>query len=180
MRRRPCHARSLYPLPDELATPNGLGTYHSPDRHEPEVLRDMKARVKWLEDVAFVGESGSGHSVVLDGDPGHGGRNIGIRPMEAMLIGAGACSAFDVVTILKKSRQAVSDCVVELDAKRAAEAPKVFTEIDMKFTVSGRQLSEKSVARAVRLSAEKYCSATAMLRAGGVEVSHRFEIEEVG
>ena len=139
----------------------------------------MKARVKWLEDVAFVGESDSGHSMVLDGDPGHGGRNIGIRPMEAMLIGAGACSAFDVVTILKKSRQAVSDCVVELDAKRAGEAPKVFTEIDMKFRVSGRQLSEKSVARAVRLSAEKYCSATAMLRAGGVEVSHRFEIEEI-
>ena len=138
----------------------------------------MKARVKWLESVAFVGESGSGHSVVLDGDPAHGGRDIGIRPMEAMLIGAGACSAFDVVSILKMARQAISDCVVELDATRADTAPKVFTTIEMKFVVSGRALSEKSVARAVRLSAEKYCSATAMLRAGGVAVSHRFEIVE--
>ena len=140
----------------------------------------MKARIKWLEGAAFVGESGSGHSVVLDGDHGHGGRNIGIRPMEAVLIGTGACSAFDVVSILKKSRQAVGDCVVELRAERAGEAPKVFTEIDMKFTVSGRNLSQKSVARAVRLSAEKYCSATAMLRAGGVEVTHRYEIVDSG
>ena len=140
----------------------------------------MQARVKWLEGVAFVGESGSGHSVVLDGDPDHGGRNIGIRPMEAMLIGAGACSAFDVVSILKKSRQAVSDCVVELDAKRADDVPKVFTDIDMNFVVTGRALSEKSVARAVRLSAEKYCSATAMLQAGGVNVRHRYELVETG
>ena len=140
----------------------------------------MQARVKWLEGVAFVGESGSGHSVVLDGDPDHGGRNIGIRPMEAMLIGAGACSAFDVVSILKKSRQAVSDCVVELSAERADDVPKVFTDIDMKFVVSGRALSEKSVARAVRLSAEKYCSATAMLRAGGVNVRHRYELVDTG
>ena len=140
----------------------------------------MEARIKWLEEVAFVGESGSGHSVVLDGDPDHGGRNIGLRPMEAMLIGAGACSAFDVISILKKSRQAVVDCVVELRANRADEAPRVFTDIDMNFVVTGRALSEKSVARAVRLSAEKYCSATAMLRAGGVEVSHRFELRESG
>ena len=140
----------------------------------------MKARIKWLEEVAFVGESGSGHSVVLDGDPDSGGRNIGIRPMEAMLIGAGACSAFDVVSILKKSRQAVVDCVVELHANRADGPPKVFTDIDMNFVVTGRTLSEKSVARAVRLSAEKYCSATAMLRAGGVRVNHRFELREVG
>lgn len=140
----------------------------------------MKARVKWLENVAFVGESGSGHNVVLDGDPAHGGRNIGVRPMEAILIGAGACSAFDVVSILKKSRQAISDCVVELSATRADTTPKVFTEIEMKFVVSGRALSEKSVARAVRLSAEKYCSATAMLQAGGVTVTHRFELRESG
>ena len=140
----------------------------------------MRARIKWLEGAAFVGESGSGHSVVLDGDPDHGGRNVGIRPMEAVLIGTGACSAFDVVSILKKSRQAVRDCVVELSATRAAGVPRVFTAIEMKFVVSGRKLSEKSVARAVRLSAEKYCSASAMLRAGGVEVSHRFEIEETG
>lgn len=140
----------------------------------------MEARIKWLEEVAFVGESGSGHCVVLDGDPDHGGRNIGLRPMEAMLMGAGACSAFDVISILKKSRQAVSDCVVELRANRADEAPRVFTDIDMNFVVTGRALSEKSVARAVRLSAEKYCSATAMLRAGGVKVSHRFELRESG
>lgn len=140
----------------------------------------MEARIKWLEEVAFVGESGSGHSVVLDGDPDHGGRNVGLRPMEAMLIGAGACSAFDVISILKKSRQAVVDCVVELRANRADEAPRVFTDIDMNFVVTGRALSEKSVARAVRLSAEKYCSATAMLRAGGVKVSHRFELRESG
>ena len=138
----------------------------------------MKARIKWLEAVAFVGESGSGHGVVLDGAPEHGGRNVGIRPLEAMLIGAGACSAFDVVTILKKSRQPVRDCVVELDAERADTVPSVFTTIDMKFVVTGRALSEKSVERAVRLSAEKYCSATAMLRAGGVAVTHRFEIVE--
>ena len=140
----------------------------------------MEARIKWLEEVAFVGESGSGHSVVLDGDPDHGGRNIGLRPMEAMLMGAGACSAFDVISILKKSRQAVVDCMVELRANRADEAPRVFTDIDMNFVVTGRALSEKSVARAVRLSAEKYCSATAMLRAGGVKVSHRFELRESG
>ena len=140
----------------------------------------MEARIKWLEEVAFVGESGSGHSVVLDGDPDHGGRNIGLRPMEAMLMGAGACSAFDVISILKKSRQTVVDCVVELRANRADEAPRVFTDIDMNFVVTGRALSEKSVARAVRLSAEKYCSATAMLRAGGVKVSHRFELRESG
>ena len=140
----------------------------------------MKARIKWLEAVAFEGESGSGHRVVLDGAPEHGGRNAGLRPMEAMLIGAGACSAFDVVTILKKSRQPVDDCVVELDAERADAVPGVFTAIDMKFVVSGRGLSERSVARAVRLSAEKYCSATAMLRAGGVTVTHRFEVVETG
>ena len=140
----------------------------------------MKARIKWLEAVAFEGESGSGHRVVLDGAPEHGGRNGGLRPMEAMLIGAGACSAFDVVTILKKSRQPVGDCVVELDAERADAVPGVFTAIDMKFVVSGRGLSERSVARAVRLSAEKYCSATAMLRAGGVTVTHRFEVVETG
>ena len=140
----------------------------------------MKARIKWLEEAAFVGESGSGHSVVLDGAPEHGGRNIGIRPMEAILIGAGACSAFDVVSILKKSRQPVRDCVVELSAERADTVPGVFTAIEMKFVVSGRALSEKSVERAVRLSAEKYCSATAMLRAGGVTLSHRVEIVETG
>ncbi len=137
----------------------------------------MQARIKWIGDVSFVGESGSGHAIVLDGAPEHGGRNLGVRPMEALLIGVGACSAFDVVTILRKSRQHVSDCVVELNAERAAEPPKVFTRIHMHFVVRGREVSESHVRRAVDLSADKYCSATAMLRPG-VEITHDYVIEE--
>ena len=137
----------------------------------------MKARVKWLEGATFVGESGSGHAVVLDGPPEHGGRNVGVRPMETILIGVGACSAFDVVSILKKAREAVQDCVVELEAERAEQPPKVFTRIRMRFVVTGKGLRAASVERAVRLSAEKYCSATAMLRAT-VDIRHEFEIVE--
>ena len=133
----------------------------------------MKARVKWIENVAFLAESGSGHSVVLDGAPEHGGRDVGMRPMEAVLIGMGSCSAFDVVTILAKARQAVTDCVVELEAERADEPPRVFTRVHMKFIVSGAALRESSVRRAVALSAERYCSATAMLR-DRVEVTHEY------
>ena len=136
----------------------------------------MKATVKWLDGVAFVGETGSGHAVVLDGAPAAGGRNIGARPMEAILVGLGACSAFDVVTILRKSRQAVTDCRVELEAERADAVPAVFTRIRMVFVVSGEELRESAVRRAVDLSAEKYCSATAMLRAS-VEISHEYRIE---
>ena len=135
----------------------------------------MKARIKWLEGAAFVGESGSGHSVVMDGPPDNGGRDMGIRPMEMLLIGMGGCTAFDVMLILGKARQPVTDCVVEIDAQRAEQVPKVFTRIHVHFIVSGNDLSEKQVERAVRLSAEKYCSASIML--GKVaDISHDFEI----
>ena len=136
----------------------------------------MKATVKWLDGVAFVGETGSGHAVVLDGAPAAGGRNIGPRPMETILVGLGACSAFDVVTILRKSRQVVTDCRVELEAERADTVPAVFTRIRMVFVVSGKELRESAVRRAVDLSAEKYCSATAMLRPS-VELIHEYRIE---
>ncbi len=138
----------------------------------------MRATVRWLDAVAFVGESGSGHGIVLDGAPEHGGRNVGLRPMEAVLLGIGACSAFDVVTILAKSRERVTDCRVELEAERADTVPKVFTRIELRFVVEGRDLKPAKVRRAVELSAEKYCSATAMMRAAGVEVTHSFEIVE--
>ena len=138
----------------------------------------MRATVKWLDGVAFVGESGSGHAVVIDGAPGAGGRNIGPRPLETMLIGLGACSAFDVVTILRKARQEVTDCRVELEAERADAVPAVFTRIRMVFVVSGTELRESAVRRAVALSAEKYCSGTAMLRTS-VEITHQYRIEQV-
>lgn len=137
----------------------------------------MKARIKWVEHASFVAESGSGHALLLDGAPEHGGRNLGIRPMEAVLIGLGGCTAFDVVAILRKSRQAVTDCVVELSADRADEAPRVFTRIHMIYRVRGRDLGEPQVRRAVSLSAEKYCSATAMLK-NSVEITHDVVIEE--
>ncbi len=136
----------------------------------------MRAVVKWLDGAAFVGETGSGHAVVLDGAPAAGGRNIGPRPMETILVGLGACSSFDVVTILRKARQAVTDCRVELEAERADAVPAVFTRIRMVFVVSGKELRESAVRRAVELSAEKYCSATAMLRPS-VEISHEYRIE---
>ncbi len=139
----------------------------------------MQATVKWLDGVAFVGESGSGHSVVMEGPPDHGGRNVGIRPMEMILIGLGGCAAFDVMSILRKSRQQVVDCRVELAAERADAVPAVFTKITMKFVVSGRQLKESQVARAVSLSADKYCSASIMLEQAGVELVHSHVIEEV-
>jgi putative redox protein len=135
----------------------------------------MKARVKWVQDVTFVGESGSGHAVVMDGAPESGGRNIGFRPMEMLLIGLGGCSAFDVVMILKRGREAITDCVVELEAQRADTDPKVFTAIDMLYKVSGKNLDVKKVERAVNLSAEKYCSASKMLSATA-NITHRFEI----
>ena len=135
----------------------------------------MKARVKWVEGVSFVGESDSGHAVVMDGPPESGGRNLGIRPMEMLLIGMGGCTAFDVIHILKKARQPVVDCVVEMEAERAADEPKVFTRIHVHFIVSGDGLAEKHVARAVELSAEKYCSASIML-GKTAEISHDYEI----
>lgn len=138
----------------------------------------MKARIKWLEDVTFVGESGSGHAVVMDGPPEMGGRNLGVRPMEMMLLGLGGCTSFDVLHILKKSRQVVTDCVAELSAERAETEPKVFTRIHVHFVVKGDNLSELKVRKAVELSAEKYCSASIMLGNAGVEISHDFEIVE--
>ncbi len=135
----------------------------------------MKARVKWIEQVAFLGESESGHAVVMDGAPAAGGRNLGPRPMEMLLLGAGGCTSFDVVTILKKSRQAISDCYVELDATRAEEDPKVFTKIHLHFVVKGRDVKADVVERAIKLSAEKYCSASIML-GKTAEITHDFEI----
>ena len=139
----------------------------------------MKARVKWVEAATFLGESGSGHAVVMDGPPDSGGRNLGVRPMEMLLLGMGGCTAFDVVHILKKARQPVADCVVELSAERADAEPKVFTRIHVHFIVSGEGLAEKHVARAVELSAEKYCSASLML-GKTAEISHDYEIITAG
>ncbi len=139
----------------------------------------MKAKIKWVEEVTFVGESGSGHSVLMDGPPELGGRNLGVRPMEMMLLGLGGCTSFDVMHILKKARQPVADCVVELEAERAATEPKVFTRIHVHFIVSGHGLKESQVKRAVELSAEKYCSASIMLTRSGVEITHDYEIHEL-
>lgn len=137
----------------------------------------MKARVKWLEEVTFVGESASGHAVVMDGPPEFGGRNLGVRPMEMLLLGMGGCTSFDVINILKKTRQQVVDCEVQLEAERADTEPKVFTKIHVHFIVTGKDLSEKHVKRAVELSADKYCSASIML-GKAAEISHDFEIRE--
>jgi putative redox protein len=138
----------------------------------------MKARIKWIEQTTMLGESGSGHAVVMDGPPDHGGRNLGVRPMEMLLLGMGGCTEFDVLHILKRSRQEVTDCVVELDAQRAESDPKVFTRIHVHFVISGKNLSEKHVARAVSLSAEKYCSASIML-GKSAQITHDYEIHDV-
>ena len=139
----------------------------------------MKAKIKWVEEMTFVGESGSGHSVLMDGPPDLGGRNLGIRPMEMILLGLGGCTSFDVMLILKRARQAVTDCVVELEAERAETNPKVFTRIHVHFIVSGENLKENQVKRAVELSADKYCSASIMLAQAGVEITHDYEIHQV-
>ena len=139
----------------------------------------MQATVKWVDGRMFVGESGSGHAVIMDGPPDHGGRNIGVRPMEMILIGLGGCSSFDVVDILQKGRHDITDCVTELTAERADAVPAVFTKIHLHFVVTGRNLKESAVERAVNLSAEKYCSASIMLAKGGVEITHDFEIKEL-
>ncbi len=123
----------------------------------------MKTRIKWSEGMSFVGETGSGHALVIDGAPEHGGRNLGPRPMELLLMGAAACTAFDVVLILRKARQPVLDCVVDAEAERAESEPRVFTRIVLTYTVTGRGLDRRQVERAVALSKEKYCSATIML-----------------
>lgn len=140
----------------------------------------MKTRIQWAGEAMFLGESGSGHVVVMDGPPDHGGRNLGVRPMEMVLIGLGGCTNFDVVSILKKARQPVESCEAFLEAERADEEPKVFTKIHVHFVVKGRGLKEAQVKRAVELSAEKYCSASIMLGRGGVEITHDYEIVELG
>lgn len=135
----------------------------------------MKTRVKWLDNMSFVGESGSGHSVVMDGPPEFGGRNLGVRPMEMLLLGLGGCASFDVVSMLKKGKQDLVDCEVVVTAERAEKEPKVFISIHLHFVISGNTLSEVRVKRAIELSAEKYCSASIMLAKTAV-ITHDYKI----
>ncbi len=137
----------------------------------------MKASVRWVDGMMFEAAADSGHTITMDGPPELGGRNRGSRPMEVVLMGTGACSAADVVSILKKSRQEVTDCVVELEAERAERVPKVFTRIHMHYVVTGHGLKREAVERAVHLSAEKYCSATRMLNETAA-ITHDFEIRD--
>ncbi len=137
----------------------------------------MEARVKWVERRTFLGESGSGHSVVMDGAPDAGGRDLGVRPMEMLLLGMGGCTAFDVVEILQKGREPVEDVVIELSGERSEEIPKVFTRIGVKYIITGKGLNPDKVERAVHLSAGKYCSATIMMGATA-EITHTIEIVE--
>lgn len=139
----------------------------------------MEARVRWLDGASFVAETGSGHALVIDGPPDIGGRNLGPRPMELMLLGVGSCSSVDVIHILKRARQNVTGCEVKVQAQRAETDPKVFTHIHLQFIVSGHALKPAQVERAVKLSAEKYCSASLMLQAT-VEITHSCEIIELG
>lgn len=137
----------------------------------------MKARIKWAGEASFIGETESSHAIVMDGPPDMGGRNIGPRPMEMLLLGTGGCTSFDVVHILKKSRQQITNCIAEIDAERASTDPKIFTKIHIHFIVSGKNLKPELVERAVKLSAEKYCSASIML-GKSAEITHDFEIVE--
>ena len=138
----------------------------------------MKARIKWVEGVAFLGETGSGHAVLMDGAVEGGGGNLGPRPMEMLLLGAGGCTSYDVVSILRKARADITDCVAEMEAVRADTDPKVFTKIHLHFIVSGRNLKPELVERAINLSAEKYCSASIML-GKTADITHDFEIVEI-
>lgn len=135
----------------------------------------MKTRVKWLDNMSFVGESGSGHSVVMDGPPEFGGRNLGVRPMEMLLMGLGGCASFDVVSMLKKSKQDLIDCEVHITAERSNTEPKVFTKIHLEFILSGYNLSETRVERAIKLSADKYCSASIMF-GKTAEITHSYQL----
>ena len=136
----------------------------------------MEARITWNGDVSFKAKSGNGHEVIMDGPPDLGGRNLGARPMEMMLMGMGGCTSFDVMTILKKSRQQVTNCEAVLQAERADAVPAVFTKIHVHFIVTGTDLKDVQVKRAVELSAEKYCSASIMLQAAGVVITHSYEL----
>lgn len=137
----------------------------------------MKARIKWVENVTFMGESESGHCVIMDGSPEDGGRNLGVRPMEMLLLGMGGCTAFDVILILKKARQLVTDCEVQIEAERKEDPPKIFTKIHAHFVVTGNGLSDQQVNRAIQLSSEKYCSASIML-GETADITHDYEIVE--
>lgn len=137
----------------------------------------MECTIRWHEGMSFVAETGSGHLIAMDGAPEAGGRNLAPRPMELLLAGVGGCTSFDVVTILRKGRQDIIDCAVRIKAERATEDPKVFTRIDMHFTVTGRNLKPEAVGRAIKLSAEKYCSASIML-GKTAEIHHTWEIVE--
>jgi len=136
----------------------------------------MNSRVKWVENVMFVAESATGHGIVIDGAPESGGRNMGMRPMELVALGVGSCSSYDVVSILKKARQEITSCEAEIVTKRVDATPAVFESIHLQFKVAGKDLNEKQVERAIELSAEKYCSASIMLKNAGVEITHAFEI----
>ncbi|MBI5109528.1 MAG: OsmC family protein [Rhodocyclales bacterium] len=138
----------------------------------------MECTVRWSDGMSFVAETGSGHLVCMDGAPDAGGRNLAPRPMELLLAGTGGCTAFDVVLILKRGRHEVTGCELKLQADRAETDPKVFTRINMHFVVSGRNLKPDAVARAVNLSAEKYCSASIML-GKTAEITHSFEVIEL-
>lgn len=138
----------------------------------------MQAKIKWTDGVQFIAESGTGHALVVDGPADSGGRNTGPRPMELLLMGLGACSSYDVVTILKKSRQDIVDCHAELQAERVDAIPAVFSKIHLHFVVTGKDLKPAQVERAVKLSAEKYCSASIMLSSAGVAITHSHEVRE--
>ncbi len=138
----------------------------------------METQLKWAGNAAFIGRASSGHTVVMDGPAEGGGRNLGPRPMEMLILGMGACTTYDVVSILKKSRQEITDCEIKVTSRRADSDPKIFTDIHIHFIVSGTKLKEKQVERAIKLSAEKYCSASIMLGATA-NITHGFEIINV-
>ena len=138
----------------------------------------MECKVRWHDGMSFIAETGSGHLVTMDGAPEAGGRNLAARPMELVLAGTGGCTSFDVVMILKRSRQNITGCNVDIQAERATDDPKVFTKIHMHFVITGRDLKPEAVERAIRLSAEKYCSASIML-GKTAEITHSFEIRDV-
>jgi len=135
----------------------------------------MKTRIKYIENVCLMGESESGHSLIIDGSPEIGGRNLGVRPMEMILMGLGGCTTMDILTILRKKRQNITDCVIEIDSQRRDTIPKIFSKIHLHFIITGDNLNEKHVQQAVQLSAEKYCSVSEMLK-HSVEISYDYEI----
>ena len=157
---------------------HNLSTHIRGEHETFTVVDDVSLSLAAGETIGLVGESGSGHSVIMDGSPDSGGRDLAPRPMEMVLIGMGGCTAFDVMMILKKARQPVKDCVVELEAQRAETEPKVFTKIHIHFIVTGAGVSDNHLQRAIKLSAEKYCSASIMLEKAGVAITHSHEIRD--